>query len=125
MLYSADFSEADGTNKIDKRKKQMAWFVNELKDAKIWAKKRAKPNTLLLESMLLFIKKTNATNLAKLPASNTWNNQFLQIVADYQKTIEGVLYANTKTDEVSRLYDLLEKQVQKLLLVALSYSQSS
>jgi hypothetical protein len=34
MLYSADFSEADGTNKIDKRKKQMAWFVNELKDAK-------------------------------------------------------------------------------------------
>jgi hypothetical protein len=63
--------------------------------------------------------------LAKLPASNTWNNQFLQIVADYQKTIEGVLYANTKTDEVSRLYDLLEKQVQKLLLVALSYSQSS
>jgi hypothetical protein len=59
MLYSADFSEADGTNKIDERKKQMAWFVNELKDAKIWAKKRAKPNTLLLESMLLFIKKRN------------------------------------------------------------------
>jgi hypothetical protein len=31
VLYSADFSEADRTNKIDERKKQMAWFTNELK----------------------------------------------------------------------------------------------
>jgi hypothetical protein len=34
VLYSADFFEADGTNKIDERKKQMTWFANELKDAK-------------------------------------------------------------------------------------------
>lgn len=68
--------------------------------------------------MLLVIKKgTDATNWAKLPASNAWNNQFLQIVSDYQKTIAGVLYGHTHMDELRRLYDPSGKKLLKLLLV--------
>ncbi len=107
VIHSANFFSADGTNQLADAKKQMTWFSNQLKDAK-------NKNEKVYIAMHIppgidaygYQKKGNAaTNWKELPAPNDWNNQFLQIVADNQETIAGILYGHTHMDELRRFYD--------------------
>jgi sphingomyelin phosphodiesterase acid-like 3 len=118
VIHSAYFIAADGSNQMDDAQNQMAWFANELKDAerkgeKAYISMHIPPG---IDAFGYKKKGLDATNWAKLPASNPWNNQFLQIVSDYQKTIAGVLYGHTHMDELRRLYDPSGKKITEVAI---------
>lgn len=107
VIHSANFFGADGTNQLADAQQQMTWLSNELKDAqskgeKAYIAMHIPPG---IDAYGYQKHGDDATNWAKLPANNPWNNQFLQIVADNQTTIAGILYGHTHMDELRRLYD--------------------
>ncbi len=118
VIHSANFFGADGTSQLEDAKKQMTWFANELKDAKSKGEKAYVTMHIPPGIDAYGYQKhgNNATNWAKLPVANPWNNQFLQIVSEYQNTITGILYGHTHMDELRRLYDPSGKNITEIMI---------
>jgi 3',5'-cyclic AMP phosphodiesterase CpdA len=118
VIHSTNFFGADGTDQLEDATQQMTWFANELKDAESKDEKAYIMMHIPPGINAYDYKKhgNNATNWAKLPASNPWNNQFLQIVSDNQKTIAGILYGHTHMDELRRLYDPFGSKITEVAI---------
>jgi hypothetical protein len=108
VIYSKNFKNVDGGTQLDYGNKQMAWLDQELKNAKnagdkAYVAMHIPPGI----DAYGYTHDGNPYNwIAKIPtANNSWNNQFLQVVANHTSTITGVLYGHTHMDELRRLYD--------------------
>ena len=106
VIHSANYFSADGTDQNADAKKQMTWLSEQLKDAakqgeKAYVTMHIPPGV----NAYGYENGGDPTNWKQLPAPNDWNNQFLQIVADNQSTISGILYGHTHMDELRRFYD--------------------
>lgn len=118
VIHSANFFAVDGTTQLADAKKQMTWFANELKDAKAKGEKAYVAMHIPPGIDAYGYQKhgDDATNWAKLPATNPWNNQFLEIVAKNQDLIAGILYGHTHMDELRRLYDASGKNITEIMI---------
>ena len=107
VLHASNYFPADGSDKFTDASQQLSWLSDQLDDAQKQGEKalialHIPPGINAYNYKLI---QNRATNWKKYPAPNDWNNQFLQIVADHQETITGVLYGHTHMDELRRLYN--------------------
>ena len=87
---------------------EMAWFANQLKQAKMAGEKvyiamHIPPGT---DAYAFDHQSAEAYMWAHLPEKkNTWLNQFLKLTSKYQLEISGIFYGHTHMDELRRIYD--------------------
>lgn len=119
VIYSKSFIAVDGTTQLNDGNKQMKWLGEQLKDVaakneKVYIAMHIPPGN---DAYKYDQDPKGATMWAPLPKkSNTWLNQFLTLVAQYQNTISGVLYGHTHMDELRRLYDPTGKKITEVAI---------
>lgn len=108
IILGRKYFEVDGVSQLDAGNQQMTWLGEQLADAaaaneKVYIAMHIPPG----KDAYAVSKDKDDTNMwAELPsAENSWEDQFLNMVAAHKDIIAGMLYGHTHMDELRRLYD--------------------
>lgn len=121
IIFGQRYHTVDGLKQVDAGNTQMSWLSKELAAASLNGEKvhiimHIPPGN---DAYTVAHGKAPTKTWAELPLSgDTWTNQFLSLVDQYQSEITGILYGHTHMDEVRRLYNIAGTQITEIAVSA-------